>query len=46
MRFKGFIIKNYSQGNTFIRKEERKEKGKRDERDEEIFFLWLRIFWF
>ena len=39
MRFKGFIIKNYSQGNTFIRKEERKEKGKREERDEEIFFF-------
>ena len=42
MRFKAFIIKNYSRGNTVIRKEGRR-KGRREEsreeRNEEIFFF-------
>ena len=48
MRFKGYITKNYSQGNTFIRKEERKEGeeegGKKGMK--KFSFLWLRIFGF
>ena len=47
MRFKGFIIKNYGQGNTFIRKEARKEGEKeRGKEGMKGFFYGLEFFGF
>lgn len=52
MRFKAFIIKNHSRGNTVIRKEERKEGEKEGGKKagkkgmKKFSFLWLRVFWF